>query len=228
MSRKDPLAKALAHAGRPVGVEALTPKRLARRREAAVKAAAESRMDDPITRAQLEDVGAPPDAQISVLALGANLGDRVTTLRAAVRELSAADGVWLVAVSPCVETEHVGGPDQPQFLNAVAVVATTLAPHDLLALANRVEAGHGRVRLEVNGPRTLDVDIITYGGLVYSDEVLTLPHPRAASRAFVLVPWSLVDPDAVLLGAGPVAELARRAADLPTTRTRDDIDLVGG
>lgn len=227
MARRDPLQKALALAGRPVGVEALSAKRLARRRQEALDAAAAARLDDPATRALLADLGAPAEAQIAVLALGANLGDRVATLRAAVRELAAAPGVWLVAVSPCVETEHVGGPDQPDFLNAVAVVATELAPHDLLALANRIEAGHGRVRLEVNGPRTLDVDIVTYGGLVYTDEVLTLPHPRAAVRAFVLVPWSLVDPEAVLLGAGPVAELARRAADFATTRRRDDIDLLG-
>lgn len=163
-----------------------------------------------------------PAAEVPfVLALGANLGDAVATLREAVAALTAAEDVEVGAVSPLARTAAVlapGQPDQPDYLNAVVVGTTTLAPLELLDLAHRLEDAHGRAREERWGARTLDVDVITYADLRSDDPELTLPHPRAHERAFVLLPWSQVEPDAVLPEHGGVAELADRAADRSTVR----------
>jgi 2-amino-4-hydroxy-6-hydroxymethyldihydropteridine diphosphokinase len=153
----------------------------------------------------------------AVLALGSNLGDRAATIRAAVDDLAAEPGIEVTAVSGLYETPalKVGGVDAsaPRYLNAVALVRTGLAPRDLLDAVARVEQKHGRVRAERWGDRTLDIDIVDMNRLEYDDERLTLPHPRAGERAFVLVPWLEVDPAAVLVGRGPVAELVRSADD---------------
>lgn len=152
----------------------------------------------------------------AVLSLGSNVGDSAATLASAVSALGAAPGVRVLATSPVYRTAPVGGVEQDDYLNAVLVVATTLAPHDLLALAHRVEDGHGRDRArEVRwGPRTLDVDVVTMGvdaGVTRSGPTRAsapvLPHPRAHERAFVLVPWAAVAPDDVLPGHGRVADL---------------------
>ena len=151
----------------------------------------------------------------AVLALGSNLGASRDTLSSAVAELADFSGVELAAVSPVVRTRPVGGPEgQPDYLNLVIAVETTLAPHELLARCHDVEQRHHRERIVRWGPRTLDVDIITYGDLQLQDPDLTIPHPRAAVRAFVLQPWAWMDPEAMLDGE-PVAELAARAEDLP-------------
>lgn len=155
-----------------------------------------------------------PGAVTAVLALGSNLGESRDTLSRAVAELADHPGVRLQAVSPVVRTRPVGGPEQPDYLNLVISVETDLAPHELLAHCQAVETLHHRTREVRWGPRTLDVDIITYGDTEMADETLTLPHPRAHTRAFVLQPWAWMDPDAVLSGT-PVAELAARAEDLP-------------
>jgi 2-amino-4-hydroxy-6-hydroxymethyldihydropteridine diphosphokinase len=144
-----------------------------------------------------------------VLSLGSNLGDRHATLDAAVGALAARLSV--VAVSPYYETAPVGGPDQPGYLNAVVLADTDLPPRELLAFCQSVEAAAGRVRLERWGPRTLDVDVVTYGSVVSADPDLTLPHPRAHERAFVLRPWLDVDPAAELPGHGRVADLLEKA-----------------
>ena len=147
----------------------------------------------------------------AVIALGANLGDRRATMLAAVRELANTDGVRLTAISPVIETAAVrpdGIDDEaPAYLNAVALVDTTLTPGDLLTVLTRIETAHGRVRTERWGDRTLDLDIVDFAGLVSSSERLTLPHPRAFERDFVLKPWLAVSPDAVLPGHGRVADL---------------------
>lgn len=151
-----------------------------------------------------------------VLALGANLGDRLTTLRAAVGDLGTVEGLRVVAVSAPVETAAVGGPPQPDYLNVVTLAETELSPLDLLDTCLRVEAVHGRTRDVRWGPRTLDLDIIRYGDLHSDAATLELPHPRAAQRAFVLAPWLDVDPGATLPGpAGPraVADLLAAAPD---------------
>lgn len=151
----------------------------------------------------------------AVLALGSNLGERNDTLSTGVADLVDRPEVRLIAVSPVVQTKAVGGPvGQPDFLNMVIIVETSLTPLELLRHCQAVENKHLRVREVRWGPRTLDVDIITYGDVVSSDSTLTLPHPLAAKRAFVLYPWSLVDPAAVLNGE-KISELAVKAADFP-------------
>ncbi len=148
----------------------------------------------------------------AVIALGSNLGDRGEHITSAAAELGQIDGVKLVKVSKVVESFAITptGVDEtrPKFLNAVAIVETNLKPKELLLQLQEVENRHGRVRLEKWGSRTLDLDIITYGDVLKSGKELTLPHPRAYQRAFVLVPWAQVDPQGILPGHGLVADLA--------------------
>lgn len=153
-----------------------------------------------------------------ILALGSNLGERAGTLREALAELGATAGIELVRVSDTALTKPVGGPaGQPDFLNLVLRIETSLAPRELLAACQGIERAHHRTREVRWGPRTLDIDVITYGEQTSDDPVLTLPHPRAATRGFVLLPWSWMEPDAVL-GGKPVAELASAAADAGAIR----------
>jgi 2-amino-4-hydroxy-6-hydroxymethyldihydropteridine diphosphokinase len=150
-----------------------------------------------------------------VLALGSNLGDRAGTLHAAVRSIADIAGFELGEVSPLVESVAVKpagmDPDAPAYLNTVLTGRYTGEPHALLAEINRIEADHGRQRAERWGDRTLDIDIIAFGDLRISDDHLTIPHPRAAERDFVLVPWLAIDADAVLPGRGAVADLLAAA-----------------
>ncbi|GIG27746.1 2-amino-4-hydroxy-6-hydroxymethyldihydropteridine diphosphokinase [Cellulomonas marina] len=174
--------------------------------------------DDAVVEAEVvEDAldRRPAEPVDVVLAIGANLGAAQETLRQAVADLDAVPGLEVLEVSPLARTAAVGGPEQPDYLNAVLLGRTTLAPRELLHAVQRVEQGHGRVRLERWGPRTLDVDVVAYGTVVAATDDLELPHPRAHQRAFVLAPWAQVDPHAVLpgLGGGPVAALAATAPD---------------
>lgn len=151
-----------------------------------------------------------------VLALGGNLGDPRAALTAALSQLHRHPRVEVTAVSPLLRSAALvlpGAPAQPDYLNAVALLRTSLPPRELLALCQGVELGHGRVRAERWGPRPLDLDLVAAGDLTWQDPELTLPHPRAHERGFVLAPWARVAPDAVLPGHGPVAELAARAGD---------------
>jgi len=147
----------------------------------------------------------------AVIAFGANLGNRVNTIRAAAAEIDALPGTHVIVLSSFVESAAVkpDGVDltAPEYLNAVALIETTLGPHDLLSALNAIEHTHGRTREVRWGDRTLDLDIITYDILEMSDEILTLPHPRAADRSFVLAPWLQLDPDAAIPGRGNAAEL---------------------
>jgi 2-amino-4-hydroxy-6-hydroxymethyldihydropteridine diphosphokinase len=138
------------------------------------------------------------------LGLGSNLGDRSALLAEAVDRLVA---VGRRAVSPLYETEPVGGPEQGRYLNLVVELDTDLSPRQLLAVCGRLEAAADRVRDERWGPRTLDVDIVAYAGVVSDDPQLTLPHPRAHERAFVLAPWYDVEPEAEWPGRGAIAGL---------------------
>ena len=148
-----------------------------------------------------------------VLALGSNLGDRGATIVEAIRRLALADGVEVTATSALSETVALtpSGPDAsaPSYLNGVVLIDTTLQPVELLALANRIEADLGRVRGERWADRTLDIDLIDIEGMVLSTENLTLPHPRAAERSFVLAPWLSIDPEATLNGSRVSDLLAR-------------------
>lgn len=148
----------------------------------------------------------------AVIALGSNLGDREQNLRAAVRDIAAIDGVSVTAASGIVQSHAVkpAGTDAaaPDYLNAVILVQSALHPEQLLIELNRIEAEHGRIRAERWGDRTLDLDIIWFAGLERHSESLTLPHPRAFERAFVVVPWLQVQPDAEIPGRGRIASLA--------------------
>ncbi|WP_422757806.1 2-amino-4-hydroxy-6-hydroxymethyldihydropteridine diphosphokinase [Paenarthrobacter sp. C1] len=163
-----------------------------------------------------------------ILALGSNLGERNDTLSTAVADLVDPPEVRLLGVSPVVQTKAVGGPEgQPDFLNMVMAVETTLTPLELLKHCHEIEQKHHRTREVRWGPRTLDVDIIVFGDLASDDPVLTIPHPRAAERAFVLYPWSLLEPHARLNGHS-VAELAAVAADMQDIRRFDGFGDVAG
>ncbi|NYH53241.1 2-amino-4-hydroxy-6-hydroxymethyldihydropteridine diphosphokinase [Nocardiopsis arvandica] len=149
----------------------------------------------------------------AVLSLGSNLGDRMAALQGAVDTLLGGAGAPVpVAVSPVYETAPVGGPEQGAFLNAVLVVDTGGGPRDLLERARAAERALERVREVRWGPRTLDVDVIAFGDVRDDDPELTLPHPRAHLRAFVLRPWLDTDPGAELPGRGPVAGLLAAVA----------------
>ena len=145
----------------------------------------------------------------AVVALGSNLGNRLETLQGAVDALGDTPGLRIKGVSPVYETEPWGVDpgSQPAYFNAVVVLKTTLPPSSLLERAHAVEEAFHRVRDEHWGPRTLDVDIVSYADVVSDDPQLTLPHPRAHERAFVLAPWHDLDPEAQLPGHGPVASL---------------------
>jgi 2-amino-4-hydroxy-6-hydroxymethyldihydropteridine diphosphokinase len=140
------------------------------------------------------------------LALGSNLGDRLANLRRAVALLGERE-VRVVRSSRVYETEPVGGPPQPEYLNAVVEVGTELAPEDLLRACLAVEDALGRVRAERWGPRVLDVDVLTFGRDRIDQPDLVVPHPRMHERAFVLVPLLELDADPPLPGGRRVAEL---------------------
>jgi len=145
----------------------------------------------------------------AVLSLGSNLGNRLESLQSAVDALAETPGLKVTAVSPVYETEPWGVDpgSQPSYFNAVVVVRTTLPPGSLLERGHAIEEALERVREERWGPRPIDVDIVAYQGVVSEDPQLTLPHPRAHERAFVLVPWHDVDPGAEVPGHGRVTEL---------------------
>lgn len=155
----------------------------------------------------------------AVLALGSNLGDREATIRAAVREIAALPGATVTGASGLVETAAVKpdgvDTDAPAYLNAVITVRTSLDPHVLLRAVNDIERKHGRVRETRWGDRTLDIDIVEFGCLMIGSEDLTVPHPRAAGRAFVLAPWLQVNPDATLPGLGRVDALLAATGETP-------------
>jgi 2-amino-4-hydroxy-6-hydroxymethyldihydropteridine diphosphokinase len=161
----------------------------------------------------------------AVLSLGSNIGERFTSLQGAINALADTPDVWITEVSPVYETEPVDAPEGSEpFLNAVVLLDTTLAASRLLDRAHAIEDAFGRERSEPNAPRTLDIDVIVVGDRRRNDEVMQLPHPRAADRAFVLQPWFDVEPDAEIPDTGPVAELLEKSDRGGITR-RDDLTL---
>jgi len=137
-----------------------------------------------------------------VIALGSNLGDRHATLDAAVEALRAI--IRVGAVSTYIESAPVGGPEQPDYLNAVLIGESDVVPEVLLEKMQLIEAKAGRERIERWGARTLDLDLISAGEIIQEGQFLTLPHPRAHQRRFVLDPWLELDPAATLPGFGEV------------------------
>jgi 2-amino-4-hydroxy-6-hydroxymethyldihydropteridine diphosphokinase len=162
----------------------------------------------------------------AVVSLGSNLGERLTSLQGAVNALADTPEVWVTEVSPVYETEPVDAPaGSESFLNAVVLLDTTLSATRLLDRAHAVEDAFGRDRSEgKNAPRTLDVDIIVVGDRRRDDEAISLPHPRAGERAFVLQPWYDLEPDAEIPGAGLIAELLEKSDRTGLVR-RDDFAL---
>jgi 2-amino-4-hydroxy-6-hydroxymethyldihydropteridine diphosphokinase len=146
------------------------------------------------------------DATSAYVALGANLGERLERLREAVRLLAETDGVEVVRSSRVFETEPVG-PPQPAYLNAVVEVRTTLDPRGLLEVAQAVENALGRVRAERWGPRSIDVDILTFDDRTVDEPDLEIPHPRMHERGFVLVPLGELDDDPMLPGGRRLSEV---------------------
>lgn len=142
------------------------------------------------------------------LGLGSNIGDREGNIRAAVAKLAAYPGIRVERVSSLYATAPVGYTDQPEFLNAVAAVTTTLEPPALLAACLALERELGRERLIRWGPRTIDIDVLLYDDAVVASDELTLPHPRLLERCFVLVPLAEIAPAEHLPGGRTAAEEA--------------------
>ena len=141
----------------------------------------------------------------AVISLGANIGNPEEQMQLAIAMLREATDV--ITLSSIYTTEPVGGPEQPNYLNAICIAESELPAADLVALLHGIEKTLGRERVERWGPRTIDLDLIQYGTILSSAEELELPHPRAHERKFVLEPWLEVEPDAILLTHGKVSEL---------------------
>jgi 2-amino-4-hydroxy-6-hydroxymethyldihydropteridine diphosphokinase len=162
----------------------------------------------------------------AVLSLGSNQGDRLGNLQEAIDSLLDAPGIWAVAVSPVYETKPVDELDQPDFLNAILLVDTEMSGKTLLERCHAVEEafGRGRVYEERRGPRRLDIDVIRLADRELHTPEITLPHPRAHERAFVLMPWHDVEPDGELPGRGPISELLGKLDQTGVAR-RDEFGL---
>lgn len=163
----------------------------------------------------------------AVLSLGSNIGDRAAHLRGALATLRAA-GARIVAVSPVYATAPWGGVEQDDFLNAVVLAEDPASrPRDWLARAHAAESRAARTRDVRWGPRTLDVDVVDVDGTISDDPTLTLPHPRAHERAFVLVPWLDVEPEARIVGRGRVADLLAALPEAERDGVRRDATVLG-
>jgi 2-amino-4-hydroxy-6-hydroxymethyldihydropteridine diphosphokinase len=152
------------------------------------------------------------------IALGSNLRDPERQVEAGIEELAMLRDTRLAAASSLYRTAPVGYLDQPDFINAVALVETGLSPRALLDELLAIERRFARVRGVKNGPRTLDLDIVLYGDEAHKDEALTIPHPRMHERAFVLVPLAEIAPDVIVPGMGRVRDLASRVDKAGITR----------
>jgi 2-amino-4-hydroxy-6-hydroxymethyldihydropteridine diphosphokinase len=140
-----------------------------------------------------------------VIALGSNLGDRKAAIESAINLLK--EFIEIEKISTLIETDPVGGPEQGPYINGVLLGRTSLAPEELMTKLLDVEAELGRVRSVPNAPRTIDLDLIDYESVVIDSPTLTLPHPRAHQRHFVIKPWLEIDPEALLVGHGPLREI---------------------
>ena len=142
-----------------------------------------------------------------VIALGSNVGDTNSHLHHAIDQLGKV--ISVTRVSSFYKTAPVGGPAQDDFLNAVLIGESDLDPLDILVAMQEIETLAGRTHEVHWGPRTLDLDLISYGEAIIEEPHLELPHPRAHERAFVLEPWLEIDPDGALVGKGPIKDLLK-------------------
>jgi len=180
----------------------------------------------------ISSAGGPvPRMHTAVLALGGNLGDRLANLQSAVDSLADTPTLTIDWLSPVYETAPLlepGAEPQDDYLNAVVGVTSALPPDLLLMRAQAIEEALGRTREERWGARTIDVDLVQVDDLISDDPELTLPHPRAAQRAFVLAPWHDARPEDVLVGVGPIADLlaALGGATAQGAVRREDLELM--
>ena len=142
-----------------------------------------------------------------VIAFGSNLGNREDFIRRAINRVG--EDVVIEKISTIIETDPVGGPEQGSYLNGVLIGRSELPAAELMSRLLEIEHSLGRVRTVQNGPRTIDLDLIDYDGIEMDTPLLTLPHPRAHQRYFVITPWAEMDPDAQLPGIGPLSEIIR-------------------
>lgn len=161
----------------------------------------------------------------ATVGLGSNMGDRLANLQFAIDSLNTTVGTQVHCISPVYETDPVGGPAQDDYLNAVAVLKTILSPEQLLEVTQQIELEAHRERSQHWGPRTLDLDLLAMDNLTLNSQNLILPHPRAHERGFVLLPWSILDPDYLIPGHSSVAELLTQV-DIGGVRPRPDLALV--
>ena len=166
-----------------------------------------------------QPAGAPVVAHV---ALGSNLEQPTAQVRKAFEELANLPDTRFLARSSLYRTAPVGKADQPDFINAVASLETGLAAIDLLDALLEIEARHARVRSEPNAPRTLDLDLLLYGGQVIREARLEVPHPRMHERAFVLLPLAEIAPDLIIPGHGKVVDLLPAVADQKAMRINGD------
>lgn len=153
------------------------------------------------------------------IGLGSNLGDREAMIRIALDDLARLPGTKVLRASSLYDTEPLGDEEQPRFLNAVAEIDTELTARQLLWNLLLIEKRLGRVRSHRYGPRTIDLDLLTYGHLVIDEPDLQIPHPEMAKRSFVLVPLLEIDPLATMPGTGELlATLLEKLAAKPLTR----------
>ncbi len=159
--------------------------------------------------------------------VGANLGDAVDQVRAAIAALAALPGTRLVAASSLYRSAPIGYADQPDFINAAALLETELAPGALLAALQAIEAGAGRSRTFKDAPRVLDLDLLLYGAAAIDEPGLVVPHPRLHGRAFALAPIVELDPGCVIPGRGPAKDWLARAAGQRIERIGDGGRAMG-
>lgn len=167
-------------------------------------------------------------SHLAYLGLGSNLQTPVQQLLAAFDEIASTPGITLSKRSSLYRTAPIGYADQPDFVNAVAEIRTTLTPHELLDELLVIEQCHGRVREFANAPRTLDIDILIYDDLQYTDSRLALPHPRAHQRAFVLYPLLEIAPGCVIPGRGSARSLLAACSECrrqPISRIGEEVTL---
>lgn len=153
-------------------------------------------------------------ATVAYLGIGSNIGDRRANLDRSIELLKSSDGIEVRKVSPFYNTAPVGYLEQPDFLNGVVEIETTLTPHELLKVCGSVEENLKRIRVTRWGPRTIDVDILLFGDSIVSADDLVIPHPRMHEREFVLKPLNDIAPDAVhTVLKMTVSELFRRLSE---------------
>jgi len=174
-----------------------------------------------VSRQPLRRRSGQASAVTAFVALGSNLDDPPAQIRSALRALAALPGTRLVGSSSLYRNPPAGVLDQPDFVNAVAEIETRLTARKLLERLLAIERAHGRVRDVPNGPRTLDLDLLLYGGLTVREPGLVVPHPRMLDRAFVVVPLAEIAPGAVVPGRGRIADLVRNVDASGMIRLRE-------